>query len=328
MISPPCPRLYERKLIPCICFVLSNVREREDVIDEEELEAKRQRKQQVLEMLAGGNTNDMQTKTSSSMEKYQEMAMPSIKVKLGTGSLNAASTKKFAALSNQENDDKPRAMIPLDFTEDELRTQSHEAHNFDNIKHSLSYLDDTENLHEKKQSEKNNKDKGKDDFTSSGHDLLSSVTVPNDPLMKQAHMLAVAQLRAKEIAARISSNISTTTNTNAMSKEDAEKLRQKQIVDKIPIDKADLFAFQFDWKIVDEKDIINTEMKPWIRKKVVEYLGDEENTFISFIISQLTKHCTPKELLEELNPVLDEDTETFVVKLWRMLVFCALKNSP
>ena len=66
-------------------------------------------------------------------------------------------------------------------------------------------------------------------------------------------------------------------------------------------------------------------MKAWIGKKMIEYLGEEEETLGTFIDSKLRARCDPNDLLAELTVVLDEDAEPFMVKLWRMLIFSALK---
>ncbi len=67
------------------------------------------------------------------------------------------------------------------------------------------------------------------------------------------------------------------------------------------------------------------KMQPWITKKIVELLGEAEDTLIKFIVSKLLSHSTPEHLLDELKLVLDEDAEVFVYKLWRMLVFHMLR---
>jgi RNA-binding protein 25 len=135
-------------------------------------------------------------------------------------------------------------------------------------------------------------------------------------------------MKAKEIAAKISNNmITSTSSSSAANRVDSEKHRQKQLVDKIPTDKDALFAYEVDWILADRLGIVLKEMKPWIHKKVLEYLGEEEKTLISFIETKLMKHCSPSDLLNELAPVLDEDAEQFVVKLWRMLIFSILKHS-
>lgn len=107
--------------------------------------------------------------------------------------------------------------------------------------------------------------------------------------------------------------------------EDPVKMKQKELADSIPVDKASLFAFPLDWTVVESHKIITSVMKPWVAKKVMEYLGEEEATLIQFILNKLTAHCHPADLLAELETVLDEDAESFVMKLWRMLTFSVLK---
>jgi len=106
-----------------------------------------------------------------------------------------------------------------------------------------------------------------------------------------------------------------------------DKDRQKDLVDKIPKDKRELFKYPVDWEIVDKHDIIRSKLKAWIVKKIVEFLGEEEETLIDFICSKLIKHSDPESILEELKLVLDDDAEIFMVKLWRMLIFHVLRLS-
>lgn len=62
-------------------------------------------------------------------------------------------------------------------------------------------------------------------------------------------------------------------------------------------------------------------MKPWVTKKIMEYLGEEEKTLIDFIMGKIAAHTPPNEILQQLTLVLDEEAEIFVVKMWRMLVY-------
>eukprot|EP01112_Ceratiomyxa_fruticulosa_P019134 TRINITY_DN6213_c0_g1_i3.p1 TRINITY_DN6213_c0_g1~~TRINITY_DN6213_c0_g1_i3.p1 ORF type:complete len:557 (+),score=136.96 TRINITY_DN6213_c0_g1_i3:43-1671(+) len=95
----------------------------------------------------------------------------------------------------------------------------------------------------------------------------------------------------------------------------------KSLVTKIPSDKKTLFNFEVDWAVVDEHKIVDLTMKPWITRKIKEYLGEEESTLIGFIVSKLSSHTSPQEILDQLGLVLDEDADIFVVKMWRMLAF-------
>jgi len=96
--------------------------------------------------------------------------------------------------------------------------------------------------------------------------------------------------------------------------EDAASKEEKE-----EISKEVLFSSTVNWEAVDKIDISST-IKPWVTEKIVEYLGEEEVTLIDFVIHQISKHCSPHEMLDELTMVLDEDAEGFVVLLWKKLV--------
>lgn len=66
-------------------------------------------------------------------------------------------------------------------------------------------------------------------------------------------------------------------------------------------------------------------MAPWVKKKIQEYLGEEDTTMMEFLLTKLRQHTTPQEILTELQIVLEEDAEKFVLLLWRKLAFEALR---
>lgn len=69
---------------------------------------------------------------------------------------------------------------------------------------------------------------------------------------------------------------------------------------------------------------MDEKVRPWIGKKMVEILGEEEKTLTDFLIRKLKEHSPPAEILEQLKVVLDDEAELFVVKLWRFLIFSML----
>ena len=110
------------------------------------------------------------------------------------------------------------------------------------------------------------------------------------------------------------------------SEEAKRKKKQLELVDQIPTDKNILFAYKIDWSTVQSLQLAETSLRPWIVKKMVEYLGQEEKTLVDFIVAKIHNRCAPTELLKELDAVLDEDAEQFVVKLWRMLIFSIIAS--
>lgn len=75
----------------------------------------------------------------------------------------------------------------------------------------------------------------------------------------------------------------------------------------------------------DFVQVVDSTLKSWLVRKIVEYLGEEEATLTEFILTKLKSRCKPDELLTELTAVLDDDAEPFVIKLWRMMIFSVLK---
>jgi RNA-binding protein 25 len=135
-------------------------------------------------------------------------------------------------------------------------------------------------------------------------------------------------------------------------------LNAKQLIDTIPKTKEELFAYPVDWDIYDKVRLfveiyglvqilymlhdtpyqydrsyvlllascilqheLHERMRPWISKKITEFLGEEETTLVDFIVSNTCKHVTAASMLELLESILDDEAELFVLKMWRMLIF-------
>lgn len=62
-------------------------------------------------------------------------------------------------------------------------------------------------------------------------------------------------------------------------------------------------------------------MRPWIAKKITEFLGEEEDTLVDYIVSNTKEHAQASKMLELLQSILDDEAEMFVLKMWRMLIF-------
>lgn len=129
---------------------------------------------------------------------------------------------------------------------------------------------------------------------------------------------------------------------NNSKKSDEEKRRHiKNIIDKIPTEKHALFNYPLDKTEIDST--IEKKIRPWINKKIIEYIGEPEPTLVDFICSKVLAGSTPQGILDDVQmvreklltlfcmkmkkkprltlQVLDEEAEVFVVKMWRLLIY-------
>lgn len=94
----------------------------------------------------------------------------------------------------------------------------------------------------------------------------------------------------------------------------------KSLIEKIPTAKPELFAYPLDWSIVDTT-LMERRIRPWINKKIIEYIGEEEATLVDFVCSKVMAHSSPQSILDDVAMVLDEEAEVFIVKMWRLLIY-------
>ncbi|KAM6960955.1 RNA-binding protein 25 isoform 2-T2 [Aplochiton taeniatus] len=94
----------------------------------------------------------------------------------------------------------------------------------------------------------------------------------------------------------------------------------KSLIEKIPTARPELFSYPLDWSMVDST-LMDRRIKPWINKKIIEYIGEEEATLVEFVCSKVMAHSTPQGILDDVAMVLDEEAEVFIVKMWRLLIY-------
>uniref|UniRef100_A0A671L2N0 RNA-binding protein 25-like n=1 Tax=Sinocyclocheilus anshuiensis TaxID=1608454 RepID=A0A671L2N0_9TELE len=94
----------------------------------------------------------------------------------------------------------------------------------------------------------------------------------------------------------------------------------KSLIEKIPTVKQELFNYPLDWNMVDTA-LMDRRIRPWINKKIIEYIGEEEATLVDFVCSKVMAHSMPEGILDDVAMVLDEEAEVFIVKMWRLLIY-------
>ncbi|KAM6992586.1 RNA-binding protein 25b [Tautogolabrus adspersus] len=94
----------------------------------------------------------------------------------------------------------------------------------------------------------------------------------------------------------------------------------KTLIEKIPTAKPELFSYPLDWSMVDTL-LMERRVRPWINKKIIEYIGEEEATLVDFVCTKVMAHSMPQSILDDVAMVLDEEAEVFIVKMWRLLIY-------
>mmetsp|Transcript_6210 Transcript_6210/g.8654 ORF Transcript_6210/g.8654 Transcript_6210/m.8654 type:complete len:448 (+) Transcript_6210:162-1505(+) len=310
--------------------------------DVEDLETKRRRKLEVLQMLSDdADISELTAEFAPAAPPAPPVFVPPpaapgpLKLlSFNTATTTTATVKvlKRSVGEDEEEESKPkREFVPLDFGEDQLPPTSTTT----TTGAAASVVETVLQRHLQQQLQQIEDDDDDEELDGDGDGgvfkknmnkrknlmQLAANTATAIPDSVQAKVLAQAQAISAALASGSKPQSTTTTSSTVVDKKEA----LKKLVDNIPTKKEDLFSYAVNWKMVDEYDLIQSVMRPWIVKKIIEYLGEEEESLTSFMVSKLQAHCQPGDLLEELSMVLDEDSEQFVLKLWRMLIYHSLR---
>ena len=90
-------------------------------------------------------------------------------------------------------------------------------------------------------------------------------------------------------------------DTLAMSEEE-RAAAARQLAQDIPNDKEGLWSWDVKWEFVDES-IIDERLKPFVEKKIVEYLGVQEQMLVDVVVAALRSRGKPDDLVGELEGV-------------------------
>ena len=106
---------------------------------------------------------------------------------------------------------------------------------------------------------------------------------------------------------------------------DAAEASIKELIAAIPTRRDALYESAVDWEAAEAAGVLESKIRPWLAKKIAEYLGEEEPTLVEFVMTKLAERLPPAKIEAEMVQVLDDDAEMFVVKLWRLLLFEVLR---
>lgn len=76
----------------------------------------------------------------------------------------------------------------------------------------------------------------------------------------------------------------------------------RQLAAEIPADKDGLWKWEVKWEFVDET-VLREQLKPFVEKKIVEYLGVQEQMLVDVVEEHVRQRGNPQELVEQLEEV-------------------------
>ncbi|KAM3257204.1 hypothetical protein ACQJBY_049502 [Aegilops geniculata] len=99
-----------------------------------------------------------------------------------------------------------------------------------------------------------------------------------------------------------------------------EKEELKQLLATVPKTKEELFSHDINWAIYEEHGL-HERMRPWISRKFTEIFDAELPEFVDYVVETMKEHVSAPRMVELFLSLLDDDTERFVVLMWRKLIF-------
>ncbi|OCF75290.1 hypothetical protein I204_04143 [Kwoniella mangroviensis CBS 8886] len=107
------------------------------------------------------------------------------------------------------------------------------------------------------------------------------------------------------------------TEAQRLAKRNAKLLEIKK---SLPTSRRDIFRAGIDWAAVNESTI-KEKIKPFVEGKINEFLGELDQDLVEFVLEHLKDKKGSDDLVDGLEPILAEDAESFVLQLWKLLIF-------
>ena len=92
----------------------------------------------------------------------------------------------------------------------------------------------------------------------------------------------------------------TSDSANETEERTAEAIRR--LAGEIPIEKSDVWSWNISWDHLEDT-VINDKLKPFVEKKIVEYVGVQEQLLVDVILENVRNRSTPDHILSVLEGV-------------------------
>ncbi|KAE8704965.1 Splicing factor PWI domain-containing protein / RNA recognition motif-containing protein isoform 2 [Hibiscus syriacus] len=263
------------------------------------------------ENMQNGSADESNTTFVSASDTRQSGNAPARK--LGFGLVGSGKRTTVPSVFHEEEDDdaqkekKMRPLVPIDYSNEELQAVQPGAPS-PNLVAAAEFAKQISNVKAKEEKPDSEREQTKRSYDKSSRDKDRNDEDRNRNRDKTKEKIPDRD-RDREHG---QGKVKTTDNQKL--------LDAKQLIDMIPKTKEELFSYEINWNVYDQH-ALHERMRPWISKKIMEFLGEEEKTLVDYIVSSTQEHVKASQMLELLQSILDEEAEMFVLKMWRMLIF-------
>lgn len=100
----------------------------------------------------------------------------------------------------------------------------------------------------------------------------------------------------------------------------ASQHKLKEVVDNIPSTREELYNFQVRWNLMNATSL--AKVRNFVAKKVLEAIGIEEEDLINLIVDNISSHCRPEDIENELDAAIGDPEESRLIttRIWRYLL--------
>ncbi|GFQ05931.1 RNA-binding protein 25 [Phtheirospermum japonicum] len=260
------------------------------------------------DVLQNGASGDFVTSSNTTMDVQQNSNLPTRK--LGFGLSGSGKRAAVPSVFNEDEDEdarkekKMRPLVPIDYSTEEVTQPSISESPSANMVAAAEFAKRIPTANSKEDKADVEKERSRRHHERSSH---------RDRDRHEGETNSTREESRKDHLERERSHKTKTP-------ENQKLLDAKQLIDTIPKTKDELFSYDINWATYDQ-NALHERMRPWISKKITEYLGEEEVTLVDYIVSSTQEHVEASEMLERLQTILDDEAEMFVLKMWRMLIF-------
>ena len=125
-------------------------------------------------------------------------------------------------------------------------------------------------------------------------------------------------------SARLTAKLPTSTTSgfvvSRIMTKDEREAAIAQLVAAIPATKQGLWTYSIKWSFLDNT-IVDSKLGPFLKTKIAEFIGEEDAVLFQFVLDKIRSHSSAQSILDELLPVLDDEAEPFVMRLWHMVIY-------